>query len=200
MEKFSVTFISDLFLNSLWFLIYAARDIFADIKKILIVVLGLITAVCIAVSVWAVAFRVKEPEIIYNFVKAEQNAVEIAEEPTHSVYCADGEPARIIYDYSIYADTVSGKVYMLFGLPSNFAYDAVVSYKSLGQEFAKSGRITAGNKISELEILLDFDSMYLFYEPEAEMVVDFYDRKTGEMLEKRINTGVTMTSNMEEFL
>lgn len=199
MEKISVTFISDLFINLFWFIVFSVREICSDIKKILISVFCIITAVCIAVSVWAVFFKVNEPEIVYNFVPLEQNTADIGQEPTHSVYFADGEPAEIIYDYSIYADTASNSVLLLFGLPQNFAYDAVVTYKSRGQELARSGRITAGKKITQLELLIDFDSMYLLYEAEAVMCVDFYDRKTGEMLDKRVNIDITMDSDTEGF-
>lgn len=200
MEKISATFISDLFINSFWFIVFSVREICLDIKKILISVFCILTAVCIAVSVWASFFRTAEPSIRYNFVIPEKNAVSVNNDIEKSIYLADGEKVEIILDDSVYVDTVYANVNLLFGLPKDFSYDATVSIRSTGYEIARSGRITAGQKINVLNLLIGFDDMYAVMEESAELIVDFYDSKTGQLLEKRVCIGVALSSNAGDFI
>ena len=195
MEKISATFISDLFINLFWFIVFSVREICSDIKKILISVFCILTAVCIAVSVWASFFRIAEPNVRYNFVNPEKNAVSVSNDTAKSVYLADGEKVKIIYDDSVYVDTAFANVNLLFGLPKDFKYDATVCIKSTGYEIAKSGRITAGQKVNVLDLLVGFDDMYAVTEDTAELIIDFYDATTGQLLEKRLVLEVAMSSD-----
>lgn len=180
MTKISATRIANEMLNFFWFLVYGFKDIFSDIRKTAIFCFCIITAVSVSVSVWSLNFRLKEPVITYNLIPEDENAVA----------CVRDDREELIYNNDIYI--AENKVHLLFGLPYDYKYDAVISVKSQGTVFAKSKRITAGKKIEELNIDINFDDMYVLQNGSAELIIDFYDRNTGEMLDRRLVIDVFM--------
>ena len=170
----------------------------ADKKDTLIFVLLLITVAALAVTVWALFFRVPEVRLAPDYapVEAERHAHPI---PDDDEECARAQPGSgsvsLTYSNEVFVDPVSGSVELLFANPGRSNQDMVLQIVIREKVLLQSGRIEPGNQVTKLDLGADGAAMLSPGGYEGCFRVFYYDPVSGEkaIVSTEIPISVTVT-------
>ena len=121
---------------------------------VLISILALITAIAVAVTVWAVWFR--EPEILtpdYRPVEEEQSAETIPDDDDEKLEAPEGGGSvSLTYSREVTVSLGEKKAYLYFANPSRSNQDLVIQILVQDEILVQSGTLVAGKQILEMDL------------------------------------------------
>lgn len=139
-----------------------ANEKIKDRRKILILLLVLITAIAVGVTIWALFFRRTTPVLAPDYapVEEEKNAEDIeGEEDTEKLEASEGGGAvSMSYQKNVVISLESQTAALMFQNPSKSVNDmvlqlAIVSADGTETVIAQSGTIHPGKQVETLELI-----------------------------------------------
>ncbi len=171
-----------------------------DTKKILLIILILITLIAVGVSVWAIWFREPaNPPLTPDYApqQTEQNAESMGDGDDDKLQSPEGGGAvSLMYTKEVSIDLSDKKATLLFGNPSKSNQNMVVQLVIQDEILIQSGLITPGNKVQALELLNGAEKKLQPGGYDGKLVVLYYNQETGE--KAVLNTEISVTVTVAE--
>lgn len=169
-----------------------------DRQQILIAVLLCITVLALSTAVWALFFRQNSERLMPDYapVAAEANATPIPGDPDAGNRAESGSGSvSLTYSDLVSISLSSGKVQLLFANPGKSNQDMVLQLEIRDARIFRSGRLTPGHRVTELELDVGAAELLMPGGYEGEFLVSFYDPDSGEkaVVNTRIPVTVTVT-------
>ena len=178
---------------------YAAHEKKKKRKKtwIVILLLGLVTAIAIGVTVWALFFRQPEVSVLapdYAPQEIEQNAEDMGDSDADKLDAPEGGGAvTLTYQDAVEIDLSDKTISLMYGNPTESTMDIVLQIIIQDNLIAQTGRLEPGRQVKKLD--LD-DAVAKTLQPggyEGKFVVSFYNVETGEKSALDTNIPITVT-------
>ena len=165
--------------------------------RILIILLSVGIAVCVAVTVWAVFFREPAKVITPDYApgKLDPNAERITGNDTGKLETPSGGGAiSLQYVDKVTIDLSDKKAYLTYANPSKSTQNIVLQIVIKGQVIVQSERIEPGYQVRELPLLPGADKMLSegVY-TEAVFKILSYNPETGEKAMVDTQAEITVT-------
>ena len=167
---------------------------------ILILLLGLVTAIAIGVTVWALFFRQPEVSVLapdYAPQEIEQNAEDMGDSGKDKLDAPEGGGSvNLLFNDNINIDLSDNKATLYYGNPYESTQDVLLQIVVQDTLIAQSGRIVPGNQIKTLE--LDEEAAGLLQPGgyKGKLVLSFYNPDTGE--KATVNTEIPVNITVAE--
>lgn len=170
----------------------------ADKKSLLVYILLLITVAAVAVTVWALFFRVPEVHLAPDYapVETERNARPIPDDHEQGTQAQPGGGSvSLTYSGEVFIELERGEAELLFANPGRSNQDMVLQIVIRENVIIQSGRIEPGNQITKLELSNDGAAMLSPGGYEGCFRVFYYDPVSGEkaIVSTEIPISVTVT-------
>ena len=168
-----------------------------DKRKILIIILSVGIAVCLAVTVWALFFRTPHgvsPD--YAPEKLEPNARVIENDNSAKLETASGGGAiSLQYEDNVTVDLSDKKAYFNYSNPNKSTQNIVLEIVIKDQVIARSALIKPGYKITELPLTDGAEKLLStgIYGEDAVFKILSYNPETGEKAMVDTKAKITVT-------
>lgn len=168
-------------------------------RRILIIVLSVITVAAIGVSIWALFLRDNGTPVLtpdYAPKDTEQNAEPIKDDDGEKLEAQEGGGAvSLTYSKEVGIDLSDKKATLLFANPAKSTQDIVLQLVIQDTVVIQSGRLTPGNQVTTLDLLKDAEKQLAAGGYDGKFVVLYYNQQSGEkaMLNTEIPVTVTVT-------
>lgn len=168
-------------------------------QGLLIGLMAAVMVVCIGVTVWALFLR--EPDIILNPdyapVETEENQTPIpGDNGSSSDVEAGVNSVSLTYSTEVTIDLSDTRASLIFGNPGSSTMDIVLQIIIQDQVIVQSGRLTAGNQITKLELLDGAEKLLTEGGYEGEFLILYYNPTTGE--KSVVNTEIPITVTVKK--
>lgn len=151
---------------------------------ILIIILLAVTLTAVGITVWALFFRTRQPDILapdYAPQEVEENAEPLEEDSTEKLDAPDGGGAvTLMYQNGVSVDLSEGTASFMYGNPGESTVNVVLQIVIQDRLIAQSGRLEPGSQVTLLNLA---EGAAEQLEPggyEGKYVLSFYDPDTGE--------------------
>lgn len=166
---------------------------------IVILLLGLVTAIAIGVTVWALFFRQPEVSVLapdYAPQEIEQNAEDMEDSGKDKLDAPEGGGSvDLMFQDKVSIDLSDNAATLYYGNPSQSTQDVLLQIIVQDKLIAQSGRIVPGNLVKKLDLA---EGATDILEPggyDGKLVLSFYNPDTGEKatLNTEIPVKITVT-------
>ena len=160
---------------------------------LLLLLLLLITIIAVAISIWAIWFREKAPVLAPK--ETETNAKPIGDEGDDKLEQPEGGgDVSLTYAKQVNISISKKSANLLFANPTKSNQDMVLCLVINDVVVLQSGRLTPGNKVSELNLIDGIEKRLDEGGYNGKFVVFYYDRTSGEkaMINTEIPVEVTV--------
>ncbi len=168
-------------------------------KKILLIILILITVIAVGITVWAVWFRKPATVLTPDYApqETEQNVEKIEGDESEKLEAPEGGGAvSLIYTKEVSIDLSEKQATLLFGNPGKSNQDMVVQLVIQDEIIVQSGLITPGNQVKSLDLLDGAEKKLRAGGYDGKLVVLYYNQENGE--KAVINTEILVTITVAE--
>lgn len=164
---------------------------------LLLLLLLLITIIAVAISIWAIWFREKAPVLAPDYApkETETNAKPIGDEGDDKLEQPEGGgDVSLTYAKQVNISISKKSANLLFANPTKSNQDMVLCLVINDVVVLQSGRLTPGNKVSELNLIDGIEKRLDEGGYNGKFVVFYYDRTSGEkaMINTEIPVEVTV--------
>lgn len=167
---------------------------------ILILLLGLVTAIAIGVTVWALFFRQPEVSVLapdYAPQEIEQNAEDMGDSGKDKLDApAGGGSVNMNFKDQVAIDLSDNTASLYYGNPSESTQDVLLQIVVQDTLIAQSGRIVPGNELKTLNLAEGATDILQPGGYNGKLVLSFYNPETGE--KATVNTEIPVNITVLE--
>lgn len=167
---------------------------------ILILLLGLVTAIAIGVTVWALFFRQPEVSVLapdYAPQEIEQNAEDMGDSGKDKLEAPEGGGSvNLQFQDKVTIDLSDSKATLYYANPYESTQDVLLQIVIQDTLIAQSGRIVPGNEVKTLELAEDAGKTIQPGGYDGKLVLSFYNPETGE--KATVNTEIPVKITVVE--
>lgn len=165
---------------------------------LLLLLLLLITIIAVIISIWAICSRDKGPVLPPDYAprETEKNAEPIGDDGDGKLEQPEGGGAvSLTYAKEVSISLSQKSAGLLFANPTKSNQDMVLRLVIGDVVIFQSGRLTPGNRVSELSLIDGVEKQLSRGGYDGKFVVYYYDRTSGEMamVNTEIPVNVTVT-------
>lgn len=163
----------------------------------ILIALVVVIIATVSVTVWALLSKDKNkitPD--YAPVGLDKNAEPMNDNEEKLNHSEGGSSVGIIYAKELTVNLTSRKIELLFANPSRSNQDMVIAVVIQDCILVTSGRITPGNKITNLKLNKDATDRLTAGGYNGTIIISCYDPKSGE--KSLINTEISVLINVTE--
>ena len=167
---------------------------------IVILLLGLVTAIAIGVTVWALFFRQPEVSVLapdYAPQEIEQNAEDMGDSGKDKLDApAGGGSVNMNFKDQVAIDLSDNTASLYYGNPSESTQDVLLQIVVQDTLIAQSGRIVPGNELKTLNLAEGATDILQPGGYNGKLVLSFYNPETGE--KATVNTEIPVNITVLE--
>lgn len=168
-------------------------------KKLLIILLVLITVAALAIAAWALFFRNSGPALTPDYApqETEGNAETLPGDDGNKLESPEGGGAvSLSYAKEVTIDLSDAVANLYFANPGRSNQDMVLQLVVQEQILLQSGKLTPGHQVTKLDLLDGAAKMLSPGIYEGKFVVLYYNQETGE--KAVVNTDIPVKITVAE--